>query len=172
VQVLPRGPIWNVNRTSEPGLGANECVPLGRVVQVHGIPPFICRQPTLRARSSKRTVRLISGIALDECLDPERYRTRAPSFALSRRQSDRSDGCSPKRPREGGRVRPLRAMDGRPFSGERSSSAERSCDMREAKRAALFAPTISRGHSSVSRADASHASGRRRKSSCPHHLSR
>ena len=34
----------------------------------------------IRARSSKRTVRLISGIALDECLDPERYRTRAPAF--------------------------------------------------------------------------------------------
>src|ERR1039457_5505664 len=30
------------------------------------------------ARSSKRTVRLISGVALDECLDPERYRTRVP----------------------------------------------------------------------------------------------
>src|SRR5438552_5219327 len=30
VQVLPRGPIWNVNRTSEPGLGANECVPSGK----------------------------------------------------------------------------------------------------------------------------------------------
>ena len=35
--------------------------------------PFLAR-----ARSSKRTVRLISGIALDECLDPERYRTRVP----------------------------------------------------------------------------------------------
>ena len=30
VRVLPRGPIWNVNRTSEPGLGANECVPSGK----------------------------------------------------------------------------------------------------------------------------------------------
>src|SRR2546423_12236717 len=30
------------------------------------------------ARSSKRTVRLISGVALDECRDPERYRTRVP----------------------------------------------------------------------------------------------
>src|SRR5438128_4719305 len=29
VQVSPRRPIWNVNRTSEPGLGANECVPSG-----------------------------------------------------------------------------------------------------------------------------------------------
>jgi hypothetical protein len=31
-----------------------------------------------RARSSKRTVRLISEVALDECLDPERYRARVP----------------------------------------------------------------------------------------------
>ena len=31
VQVSPRRPIfWNVNRTSEPGLGANECVPSGK----------------------------------------------------------------------------------------------------------------------------------------------
>ena len=37
-----------------------------------------------------------------------------------------------------------------PFFRGRSSSAERSFDMREAKRAALFAPTIFRGHSSAS----------------------
>ena len=42
VRVLPRGPafalssygsaghFWNANRTSEPGLGANECVPSGK----------------------------------------------------------------------------------------------------------------------------------------------
>ena len=30
VLVLPRGPIWNVHRTSEPGLGANECMPSGK----------------------------------------------------------------------------------------------------------------------------------------------
>ena len=35
-------PIWNVNRTSEPGLGANECAPgNGSVAQVHGSPPFL-----------------------------------------------------------------------------------------------------------------------------------
>src|SRR5437763_15503558 len=33
------------------------------------------------ARSSKRTVRLISGIALDQCRVPERYRTRAPPLS-------------------------------------------------------------------------------------------
>jgi hypothetical protein len=49
-------------------------------VRVHGIPPAF--GATNSARSSKRTVRLISGVALDECLDPERYRTRAPAFAL------------------------------------------------------------------------------------------
>ena len=48
--------------------------------------------------------------------------------------------------------------------------------MREAQRAARRWPSARtshhfRGHSSVSRADASHASGRRRESFCPHHLS-
>ena len=52
----------------------------------------------------------------------------------------------------------------------RSSSAERSFDMREVKRAARFIPTISEGIAQPARADASHASGRRRKSSCPHHF--
>src|SRR5690606_10830474 len=41
VQVSPRRAIWNVNRTSEPGLGASECVLLLKdVVRIHGIPPF------------------------------------------------------------------------------------------------------------------------------------
>ena len=30
VQVSPRRPFWNVNRTREPGLGANECVSSGK----------------------------------------------------------------------------------------------------------------------------------------------
>ena len=38
VRLLPCGPIWNAYWTSEPGLGANECAPKRRVVQVHGIP--------------------------------------------------------------------------------------------------------------------------------------
>jgi len=41
-----------------------------------------------RARSSKRTVRLISGVALDECLDPERYRTRAPLNKCTRENAE------------------------------------------------------------------------------------
>jgi hypothetical protein len=54
VQVLPRGPIWNVNRTSEPGLGANECAPLGKFWEtdlqdlgspLHGIPVFADGHP-------------------------------------------------------------------------------------------------------------------------------
>ena len=56
-----------------------------------------------------------------------------------------------------------------PFRG-RSSSAERSFDMREEERAALSAPTILEGIAQSVRADASHASGRRRESFCPHHF--
>ena len=52
----------------------------------------------------------------------------------------------------------------------RSSSAERSFDMREAKRAALFVPTIFEGIAQLARADASHASGQRCKSFYPHHF--
>ena len=41
VQVSPRRPIWNVNRTSEPDLFAKQWAPrTGSVVRVHGIPPF------------------------------------------------------------------------------------------------------------------------------------
>jgi hypothetical protein len=40
--------------------------------------------------------------------------------------------------------------------------------MREAKRAALFVPTISEGIAQPARADASHASGQRCNSFCPH----
>ena len=71
VQVSPRRPIWNVNRTSEPGLGANECVPSGKW----------CKSTAFRhscARSSKRAGGLIPRIALDQCRVPERYRTRVP----------------------------------------------------------------------------------------------
>jgi hypothetical protein len=39
------------------------------------------------ARSSKRAVRLISGIALDQCRDPERYRTRVPFLKIEIRKS-------------------------------------------------------------------------------------
>ena len=61
-----------------------------------------------RARSSKRAVRPISGIALDQCRDPERYRTCAPAFAswlrpagqfrTPERETDRAvppAGCEP-----------------------------------------------------------------------------
>jgi hypothetical protein len=71
VQVSPRRPIWNVNRTSEPDLFAKQWAPrTGSVVRVHGIPPC--------ARSSKRAGGLIPRIALDQCRVPERYRTRVP----------------------------------------------------------------------------------------------
>ena len=52
VQVLPRGPIWNVHRTSVPGLGANECVRSGS-----GASP----RHSACACSLKRTVRLVRG---------------------------------------------------------------------------------------------------------------
>ena len=46
VQVSPRRPIGNVNRTSGPGLFAKQCAPgNGSVVQVHGIPPFFAISP-------------------------------------------------------------------------------------------------------------------------------
>ena len=76
VQVSPRRPIWNVNRTSGPGLGANECVPSGKW----------CESTAFRhscARSSKRAGGLIPRIALDQCRVPERYRTRVP-FSIGR----------------------------------------------------------------------------------------
>src|SRR5262249_49109678 len=58
----------------------------GHVAQAHGIPPAlqaasVCTRPTC-ARSSKRTVRLISGVALDECLDREHYPARVPFRAV------------------------------------------------------------------------------------------
>ncbi len=138
------------------------------------------------ARSSKRTVRLISGVALDECLDPERYRTCAPIVPIA--QS--TERARPKRQVAGGSLAgdtsfcgcgstaecgrakaetTVRLRSPAPFWG-RSSSAERSFDMREAKRAALFVPTIIEGIAQPARADASHASGQRCNSFCPHHL--
>ncbi len=71
VQVLPRGPIWNVHRSSAPGLFAKQCVPSGKW----------CESTAFRhscARSSKRAGGLIPRIALDQCRVPERYRTRVP----------------------------------------------------------------------------------------------
>ncbi len=87
---------WNANRTSGPGLGANECVPPGMWRKSTAFRHF-------RARSSRRTVRLISGIALDECRVPERYRTRVP-FQTPEREVDRA--VPPRGMRAGGRDRP------------------------------------------------------------------
>ena len=70
VQVLPRGPFWNVNRTSEPGLLLNSACLVGC-----GASP---RHSAIFACSSKRTGGFISRIALDQCRVRERYRTRAP----------------------------------------------------------------------------------------------
>jgi hypothetical protein len=99
---LPTPTIWNVNRASEPGLGANECMPSGRWcrstafrhsnaagrIEVAEVPEtlFSSAAPveTFRARSSKRAGGLIPRIALDECRVPERYRTRVPNRTLER----------------------------------------------------------------------------------------
>jgi hypothetical protein len=136
---------------------------------------------------TRHNVRLISGVALDECLDPERYRTRVPIFVPIAQSTERecpklqvagespagdtiSSGCGSTA--ECGRAKAettVRLRSPAPFWG-RSSSAERSFDMREAKRAALFVPTIFEGIAQPARADASHASGQRCKSFCPHHL--
>jgi len=62
---------WNVRRTSAPGLFAKQCVPSGKW----------CKSTAFRhscARSSKRAGGFIPRIALDQCRDPERYRTCAP----------------------------------------------------------------------------------------------
>jgi len=91
-------PIRNVNRTSGPGLFAKQCAPgNGSVVRVHGIPPAYATRAQVgdiviparlrlaghfRARSSKRAGGFIPRIALDQCLVPERYRTRAPFPSL------------------------------------------------------------------------------------------
>jgi hypothetical protein len=96
VQVLPRGPFWNVNRTSELGLGANECVlHMEDVVQVHGIPPSAC--------SSKRTGGFITRIALDKCRVRERYPARRPFFTSERASLERPRSAGTKPVIETGR---------------------------------------------------------------------
>ena len=97
MQVLPRGPVWNVNRTSEPGLGANESVLLMEdVAQVHGIPPF-------SACSSKRTGGFIPRIALDQCRVRERYPARRPFYTSERASLERSRPAGTKPVIETGR---------------------------------------------------------------------
>ena len=68
----------NVNRPSEPGLGANECVPSGKWCESTAFRSL--QTATISACSSKRTVRLINGIALDQCRVRERYPARRPFY--------------------------------------------------------------------------------------------
>src|SRR6185503_19657688 len=153
VQTRPRAPFWNVNRTSEPGLGANECVlHMEDVVQAHGIPPC--------ARSSKRAGGLIPRIALDQCRVPERYRTRVPIFvpiaqsterARPKRQvaGERPAGDSISRVWFNSRMRPCQGRDDGAIPFTRSIwigsvAHQQRClrtatfDMREAERTALW----------------------------------
>jgi len=53
-----------------------------------------------RGVSTRPPVRLISGVALDQCRVPERYRTRVPAFATS---VWGGEGCPPQLFSEGGR---------------------------------------------------------------------
>src|SRR5439155_18084366 len=56
VQVLPCGPTWNVNRASEPGLGANECVPSGKWCKSTAFrhARVVQREPAVMPRSAQR----------------------------------------------------------------------------------------------------------------------
>ena len=54
VQVSPRRPMWNVNRASEPGLGANECMPTGKWCKSTAF-----RQP-LQAATNTRVVESVA----------------------------------------------------------------------------------------------------------------
>ena len=79
-------PIWNVHRSSAPGLFAKRCVPSGKW----------CESTAFRhscARSSKRAGGFIPRIALDQCRDPERYRTRVP-FRIRPHSSKHRAGAS------------------------------------------------------------------------------
>ena len=87
----------------------------GHVGQDHDIPPC--------ARSSKRAVRPISGIALDECRDPERYRTCVP-LPTPEREAARavpSAGCEPVE----------ETGQGFPLSVPIAQSTERACPKRQ-----------------------------------------
>ena len=123
VQVSPRRPFWNVNRTSGPGLFAKQRAPgNGSVAQVHGIPPLFARVAQSRAGG------LIPRIALDQCRVPERYRTRAPfrrpcSVAQPTRLPFMQEitGAKPVRDANFGRVKPFPKTATRP-----SQSSQRS----------------------------------------------
>jgi len=55
-------------------------------------------QAATRARSSKRAGGFIPRIALDQCRDPERYRTRAPRLRrIANRQEPMANGVLPRR---------------------------------------------------------------------------
>jgi hypothetical protein len=175
VRVLPRGPIWNVNRSSEPGLGANECVPSGKW----------CESTAFRhscARSSKRAGGyaelgvtaftrhnggFIPRIALDQCRDPERYRTRVPIFVPIAQNTEREcpklqvageipAGDANLRVWFNSRMRPCQGRDdgATPFTRSitggvaHQQSARLTCERQRGQHSSL--PPFSRGHSSAS----------------------
>ena len=97
---------WNVNRASEPGLGANECVPSGTWGRTTA---FRSLQTAISARSSKKTGGPITRVALDQCRVPERYRTRAP-FRTPERKA--APAASARGDLAGGRDRPGVCFEG------------------------------------------------------------
>ena len=160
----------------------------GQVVQVHDIPPF-------SACSSKRTGGFISRIALDECRVRERYPARRPfrvsiaqntAQARPKRQvaggSPAGDTSIYRRFTKAGVVQQQNAAVPRPrrrcdsvhplqfhFGGvAHQQSARLTCERQRGQHSSL--PPFFEGIAQPVRADASHASGRRRESFCPHHF--
>ena len=85
VQVLPRGPAfalraaaWQAKFGMSTGKARRASVLTSACLRASGASP---RHSAICARSSKRAGGLIPRIALDQCRDPERYRTRASTFA-------------------------------------------------------------------------------------------
>ena len=85
VQVSPRRPFSGMPT----GQANRACLLNSACLRASGASPR--HSAILGARSSKRAGGFITRIALDECLDPERYRTRVP-FPLEASQSSQRSG--------------------------------------------------------------------------------
>ena len=83
VQVSPRRPFAGMPT----GQANRACLLNSACLRASGASPR--HSAIFRARSSKRAGGFITRIALDECLDPERYRTRVP-FRTPEREAARA----------------------------------------------------------------------------------
>ena len=90
VQVLPRGPFSGMPT----GQANRASVLTSACLRASGASP---RHSANSACSSKRTVRLINGIALDECRDRERYPARRPFYPSKHASLERSRSTGPSR---------------------------------------------------------------------------